>query len=94
MVAAQTLFLILFPAKCYTAFKAKASGKQQSLTPCVEGPWKYEAGGEEFVGCANPEGGKWGLWCATEVDDNGVYTKYYWCNMEIDACNPEGEVAS
>ena len=43
------------------------------------------------MGCANPDGNEWGLWCATEVDADGVYTKYYWCNMEIDACNPDGK---
>ena len=45
----------------------------------------------EAVGCANPDRGNGGLWCATEVDSDGIYQNWGYCNMDMKACNPDGE---
>ena len=85
--------------KCFTNGDGNAK-----YTPCVEGTWKWrgrtdwvdaDSADGEAVGCANPDRGNGGLWCATEVDSDGIhqYGSPHWgyCNMTMEACNPDGE---
>ena len=36
-------------------------------------PWTYSVDGSNHQGCANPDNHPGGLWCPTEVADNGTY---------------------
>ena len=67
-------------------------------TPCVEGTWKWrgkswaDSAEGEAVGCANPDGGNSGLWCATEVDSDGIYQNWGYCDMDMGTCKKNGMI--
>ena len=86
--------LFFIAAKCLTTTRHS--------TPCVVGTWKWrgrtdwvlaDSADGEAIGCANPDRGNNGLWCATKVDSDGIYQNPNWgyCNMTMEACNPDGE---
>ena len=62
--------------------------KYSSNMPCVDGKWKN--GDVEVEGCIYDS--KNDPWCATELNSDGSWKKFGYCNMAIDACNPGGEV--
>ena len=78
--------------KCFTNGDGDAKN-----TACVEGTWKWrgkywaDANGET-IGCANPDQGNSGLWCATEVDSDGIYQNWGYCNMDMEACKKNGMI--
>ena len=52
--------------------------------PCVF-PWKYEDDQTVYEGCANPSNSAVGLWCPTELDDEGKYVSGKW-GVCVDSC--------
>ena len=52
--------------------------------PCVF-PWKYEDDKTEYEGCANPSNSAVGLWCPTELDEEGKYVSGKW-GVCADSC--------
>ena len=57
--------------------------------PCME-IWGYAATMHNYEGCVNPDGDEGGNWCATEVDDTGMYVsgsgKWGYCNEYCPHC--------
>ena len=52
-------------------------GKGVGVAKCVF-PWKYGSDPTEYNGCANPSKSSVGLWCPTELDDEGKYIRGKW----------------
>ena len=74
----------VFPWKyqCHTK-----PGKGVGVAKCVF-PWKYGNDETEYTGCANPSKSSVGLWCPTELDDEGKYISGKWGVCE-DACQDD-----
>ena len=103
----QECRILLYHWICSTFFPsffiaAKCLTTTRHSTPCVVGTWKWrgrtdwvlaDSADGEAIGCANPDRGNGGLWCATKVDSDGIYQNPNWgyCNMTMEACNPYGE---
>ena len=54
----------------------KLSGDKVKTGPCI---FPYTCKGKEYNECFP---GKYGEWCATEVNDKGKMTKYAFCKKE------------
>ena len=68
---------------CLTVATSNGKDSADKDKPCVF-PWIYDPSGKSFNGCASPENGVGGNWCATSLDANGKYvsggTNWGYCN--------------
>ena len=77
--------------KCLTTNENRSPSKGK---PCIY-EWYDPWTNRKHMGCANPDKDKNGLWCPTQVDDEGYFVKnskhYGFCN---DYCLERGKICS